>query len=290
MNIALIIAGGSGNRMGQDIPKQFMYVDNAPIIIHTLQCFQLHPDIAHIAVVCLAGWETVLQSYSNQYNITKLKHILPGGNSGMESIHNGIYGLKELKTGMIGCLLIGLLLLGSIPVTISSVRTIFDSAVISTAVERKQRADTLGEYVLDHPENIYIEDTKAVRDLFPSSPRPMNVIVWGKPDFNSAAQKARLGANGIERLTGEVMKRQNVYFISEINLADLVGKGKRVSSSGRLLHFYRWLQQEYGAVGIRQEEQIMTNLVVYQFVFGQNGPESEYYDIQSDGQIIVGST
>ena len=95
MNIALIIAGGSGNRMGQDIPKQFMYVENAPIIIHTLQCFQQHPDIAAIAVVCLAGWETVLQSYANQYSITKLKHIFPGGNSGMESIHNGIYGLKE---------------------------------------------------------------------------------------------------------------------------------------------------------------------------------------------------
>lgn len=95
MNIALVIAGGSGNRMGQDIPKQFMYVDNAPIIIHTLQCFQQHPDIALITVVCLTGWETVLQSYANQYNITKLKHIFPGGNSGMESIHNGIYGLKE---------------------------------------------------------------------------------------------------------------------------------------------------------------------------------------------------
>ena len=95
MNIALIIAGGAGNRMGQDIPKQFMYVDNAPIIIHTLQCFQQHPDIALIAVVCLTGWETVLQSYANQYNITKLKYIFPGGNSGMESIHNGIYGLKD---------------------------------------------------------------------------------------------------------------------------------------------------------------------------------------------------
>lgn len=95
MNIALIIAGGSGNRMGQDIPKQFMYVENAPIIIHTLQCFERHPDIALIAVVCLAGWETVLRSYANQYNITKLQYIFPGGNSGMESIHNGIYGLKE---------------------------------------------------------------------------------------------------------------------------------------------------------------------------------------------------
>lgn len=95
MNIALIIAGGSGNRMGQDIPKQFMHVDGCPIIIHTMKCFQLHPDIDAIAVVCLKGWETVLQAYANQFSITKLKWIFPGGATGMESIHNGIYGLKN---------------------------------------------------------------------------------------------------------------------------------------------------------------------------------------------------
>lgn len=96
MNYALIIAGGSGNRMGQDIPKQFMHVDNCPIIIHTMMAFQKHPDIQGIAVVCLAGWETVLQSYANQFCITKLKWIFPGGSNGQESIHNGIYGLKEM--------------------------------------------------------------------------------------------------------------------------------------------------------------------------------------------------
>lgn len=95
MNIALLIAGGSGNRMGQDIPKQFMHVDGCPIIIHTMRCFQRHPDIDSIAVVCLNGWETVLQAYANQFSIDKLKWIFPGGNSGMESIHNGIYGLKD---------------------------------------------------------------------------------------------------------------------------------------------------------------------------------------------------
>ena len=94
MNIALIIAGGAGNRMGQDIPKQFMHVDGCPIIIHTMKCFQQHPDIDKIAVVCLNGWDTVLQAYANQFNITKLKWIFPGGETGMESIHNGIYGLK----------------------------------------------------------------------------------------------------------------------------------------------------------------------------------------------------
>ena len=95
MNFALIIAGGSGNRMGQDIPKQFMHVDNCPIIVHTMKCFQKHPDIHGIAVVCLKGWETVLQSYANQFMIDKLRWIFPGGETGMESIHNGIYGLKE---------------------------------------------------------------------------------------------------------------------------------------------------------------------------------------------------
>lgn len=95
MNIALIIAGGTGNRMGQDIPKQFMHVDNCPIIIHTMSAFQKHPDIDGIAVVCLDGWETVLQSYANQFNITKLKWIFKGGRNGQESIWNGISGLKE---------------------------------------------------------------------------------------------------------------------------------------------------------------------------------------------------
>ena len=56
MNIALLTAGGTGNRMGQDIPKQFMCGDNTPVIIYTLQAFQHHPDIDAIAVVCLSGW------------------------------------------------------------------------------------------------------------------------------------------------------------------------------------------------------------------------------------------
>ena len=95
MNIAVIIAGGSGNRMGQDIPKQFIHVDGCPIIIHTMLCFQKHPDIDAIAVVCLKGWDTVLRAYANQFNITKLKWLFPGGKTGMESIHNGIYGLRD---------------------------------------------------------------------------------------------------------------------------------------------------------------------------------------------------
>ena len=95
MNIALLTAGGSGNRMGQDIPKQFMTVDNKPVIIYTLQAFQYHPEIDAIGVVCLTGWNVVLQAYANQYNITKLKWIFEGGDTNQESIYNGINGLKK---------------------------------------------------------------------------------------------------------------------------------------------------------------------------------------------------
>ena len=99
MNIGLLTAGGTGNRMGQDIPKQFMHINGSPIIVHTMKCFQMHPDIDAVAVVCLKGWETVLQAYANQFYITKLKHIFPGGKTGMESIHNGIYGLRDAGYG-----------------------------------------------------------------------------------------------------------------------------------------------------------------------------------------------
>ncbi len=95
MNIGLIIAGGSGKRMGQDIPKQFLTVNEKPVIVYTLEAFQSHPAIDIIAVVCLEGWEQVLRAYANQFNITKLKHIVPGGENGQASIRNGIYELEK---------------------------------------------------------------------------------------------------------------------------------------------------------------------------------------------------
>lgn len=94
MTVALIIAGGVGNRMGQDIPKQFINVLDKPILIYTLEGFQAHPDIDAICVVCIRGWEEVVRAYVNQFNITKLQWIVPGGDSAQESIRNGVYALE----------------------------------------------------------------------------------------------------------------------------------------------------------------------------------------------------
>lgn len=95
MNIGLIIAGGSGARMQQDIPKQFLNVNDKPVIIYTLEAFQKHAEIDAIAVVCIEGWEQVLSAYAKQFGITKLKYIVHGGDCGQASIRNGLFELEK---------------------------------------------------------------------------------------------------------------------------------------------------------------------------------------------------
>lgn len=94
MNIAVILAGGSGRRMGQDIPKQFINVYDKPILIYTLEGFQKSPRIDAIEVVCIDGWHDIVWAYAKQFKITKLKWIVSGGETGQESIRNGIYHLE----------------------------------------------------------------------------------------------------------------------------------------------------------------------------------------------------
>jgi 2-C-methyl-D-erythritol 4-phosphate cytidylyltransferase len=96
MNVAVIIAGGTGNRMGQNIPKQFINVYDKPVLIYTLEGFQRHPQVDAIMVVCIDGWHDILRAYANQFNITKLKWIVSGGATGQESIRNGVYALEGI--------------------------------------------------------------------------------------------------------------------------------------------------------------------------------------------------
>ena len=95
MVIALLTAAGIGTRMGQDIPKQFMHVENKPIIIHTMEAFQNHPSVDAIIVVTLPSWIEVLKAYARQFNISKLRWVVAGGETGQESICNGLNKIKE---------------------------------------------------------------------------------------------------------------------------------------------------------------------------------------------------
>ena len=93
--IAMVTAGGSGSRMHQNIPKQFLTVNERPVIVYTLEVFEKHPEIDAIAVACLESWENVLEAYAQQFNIRKLKYIVQGGKTGQESIKNGLFELEK---------------------------------------------------------------------------------------------------------------------------------------------------------------------------------------------------
>lgn len=94
-SIALITAGGTGSRTHQIVPKQFISVNDKPIIIYTLQQFQNHPEIDSIVVACLEGWENYLEIYAKQYNITKLKKVIIGGETNFDSIYKCLQTASE---------------------------------------------------------------------------------------------------------------------------------------------------------------------------------------------------
>lgn len=95
MNIVIIIAGGKGQRMNNELPKQFIEVRNKPILVYTLENFENHPLIDVIEVVCLEGYEDIVKSYIDKYSLSKLKYIVTGGKTGQESIRNGVFNLEN---------------------------------------------------------------------------------------------------------------------------------------------------------------------------------------------------
>lgn len=96
MTVALIIAGGVGSRMGQDIPKQFLHIKDKPVIVYTMERFQQHPQVDGIVVVTLPHWISFVEAYAKQFSISKLRSVVAGGDTGHASIHNGIVEISKL--------------------------------------------------------------------------------------------------------------------------------------------------------------------------------------------------
>ena len=97
MNIAVIFAGGVGQRMKTaKRPKQFLELHKKPIIIYTLEIFEQHPDIDAIVVACVEDWIPYLKDLLQKFHITKVKKVVPGGATGQMSIYNGLVAAKEI--------------------------------------------------------------------------------------------------------------------------------------------------------------------------------------------------
>lgn len=97
MNIGVIFAGGIGQRMKTTKrPKQFLEMHGKPIIIYTLEIFERHPQIDGIVVSCVADWIPYLNELLEKFHITKVKKVVPGGETGQMSIYNGLVAAKDV--------------------------------------------------------------------------------------------------------------------------------------------------------------------------------------------------
>lgn len=96
--VAIILAGGVGSRMGESIPKQFLLINEKPVIVHTIENFQKNELVDSVLVVCVKEHISHLQDLVVQYNLSKVEWIIEGGTTGHDSTRNGIFFLQDKLT------------------------------------------------------------------------------------------------------------------------------------------------------------------------------------------------
>lgn len=94
VNIAVILAGGVGSRVGADVPKQFIEIYGKPILAYTVGKFQNHPEIDAVEIVCIRSYLDYMENMKEKYGLDKVKWVTEGGDTFQESVMNGINNLK----------------------------------------------------------------------------------------------------------------------------------------------------------------------------------------------------
>lgn len=94
-HIAIILAGGVGSRMGAPQPKQFLEINNKPVIVHTILNFENNNSVDAIVIVCLKDWIPYLQQLVDKYHLSKVRWIIAGGDTCHDSTRNGVFFLRD---------------------------------------------------------------------------------------------------------------------------------------------------------------------------------------------------
>ena len=94
MNIAILLAGGVGKRLGAGKPKQFVELLGKPMILYAMEIYENSPSIDALEVVCVREYVDYIWELAKENNITKLKWVCEGGASCQESTRNGIFNLE----------------------------------------------------------------------------------------------------------------------------------------------------------------------------------------------------
>lgn len=148
-NYVILLAGGVGKRMGGDLPKQFIEVQGKPIIVYTIERFQKNPQIENIVVVCLKEWIDYLKDLVLKYSLTKVTWIVEGGDTGHDSIRNGVFFLKEK------------IQLDDYVIVHDAVRPVLPQKAIDEVLRVAHEHGNASSSIACHPPIVYTEDFKS---------------------------------------------------------------------------------------------------------------------------------
>lgn len=145
-NYVVLLAGGVGQRMGADIPKQFIEVAGKPIIVHTIENFQKNSQIEKIVVVCIKDWIPYLQKLIKKYDLNKVTWVTEGGKTGHDSIRNGVFYLKE-KIGLEDFIIVH-----------DAVRPVLPQKAIDEVLRVAHEKGNASSSIICHPPIVYTDD------------------------------------------------------------------------------------------------------------------------------------
>lgn len=148
-NYVILLAGGVGKRMGVDIPKQFIEVEGKPIIVYSIENFQKNDQVEKIVVVCVKDWIDEVQKLVEKYCLTKVEWIIKGGNTGHDSIRNGVFFLKDkIKPD-------------DYIIVHDAVRPILPQKAINEVISVAHENGNASSSIACHPPIVYTEDHKS---------------------------------------------------------------------------------------------------------------------------------
>lgn len=155
MNIAVIFAGGIGKRMQtKGIPKQFLEINDVPVIIHTLKIFENSEKIDSIIIACLKTHIDHLENLINEYKLKKVTRIVPGGETGQQSIINGLIAAEEICEGKQDIVLIH-----------DGVRPIIDTNLIEKNIENTIKYGTSISCILQKETTVISENHNEIERI-----------------------------------------------------------------------------------------------------------------------------